>query len=83
MICADFLAGANLAKTQRLSLKFDYAELTEFDTSTAETTSTQTGSERIWNRPDARSPTRWLAVSRVRLLYGKLGGPSHETQPTR
>ncbi len=44
-----------------------------------ETTSTQTGSERIRNRPDTRARTRWLAVPRVRF-YERVGGPSRETQ---
>ena len=50
-----------------LSERIEYAKLTEFDASTAETTSTQTGSEKIRNRPDKRARTRRLAVPRVRL----------------
>ncbi len=44
-----------------------------------ETTSTQTGSERVRHRPDTRARTRWLAVPRVRF-HGTLGGPSQKTQ---
>jgi hypothetical protein len=76
MICADFLAGANLSET---SHRFDYAKITKFDASTPKTTSTQTGSKKIRNCPDARARTRWLAVPRVRF-HGRPGGPSHQTQ---
>src|SRR5712692_9242342 len=44
-----------------------------------ETTSTQTGFERVRNRADTRARTRWLEVSRVRF-HGRPGSPSHKTQ---
>jgi len=50
-----------------------------FDTSSPETTSTQIGLERLCNRQETRSGTRWLAVPRVRCHEG-LAGPSYETQ---
>jgi hypothetical protein len=63
----------------RLNHRFDYAKSNQFRASKSETTSNQTGSERVRNRPDTRARTRWLAVSRVRF-HAVLGGPSHETQ---
>lgn len=63
----------------RLSHRFDYAKLNEFDPSTPETTSTQTGSGRIRNRPETRARTRRLEVPRVRF-NGRPRGPSHKTQ---
>src|SRR5205085_8956992 len=57
----------------------DDANFTKFDASTPKTTSTQTGSEKIRNCPDAHTRTRWLALSRVRF-HGRPRSPSHQTQ---
>jgi hypothetical protein len=75
MICADFWRGPTWP---RLSRRFDYAGLTGCNASSPETTSAQTGPERICVRPGTGASTRLLAVPRVRF-HGKLGGPSHQT----
>jgi hypothetical protein len=55
MICADFLAGANLAEAQP---ELDYAKKVEFDASAPETTPTQAGAEKLFDPPDTRARTR-------------------------
>ena len=64
---------------ERGNNRLDYAKFNKSDASTPETTPTQTGSEKIRNRSDARARTRWLAVPRVRF-HGRPRGPSHKTQ---
>ena len=61
MICADFLAGASVGEAQ---LQFCYAKPANSKPLRPETTSIQTGSGRIRDRPETRARTRWLAVSR-------------------